>query len=347
MRALLLTSLLILVSCGKNNELQNSKNSSNAVESSKPYFTFNHEEGRSKFRNKLLNAIVAESFPSEQISIELKHNDELDSNELNPKELEDYKSIEQTMAKVVVSFSGHTDIFLMPDGLPVVEIAKRLSIKADPDHGLKFLKSDYVKTTKGQIFYLVSVNHEELMVNDQNFYQKPVTLNEKFTAEKVKLDGSKKFEFTVKYTYFTQQLAMQAFSKPVGGRQSKGCWETDSCINFCNYNMQVPTAEYAKASAHFGELGFAVKINGKIFPLEALKATQASDDSFKFSVVENEASLGESGLQIITLELPASQVTTPGTSCGVNGTADIGHKAEFAVGLTVWGRGEELRKIKL
>jgi hypothetical protein len=356
MRALLLASLLVFISCGKNNELQGSKATAtlSAVELNRPYFTFNHDEGKSKFRSNLLNSIVAETFPSEQISIEFKYHDELDSNPVNTRELEVYKSKEQVMAKVVVSFTNRIEIFFMPEGVLVTSIAEKLLLQPDTDHSFKLLPTDYIKTTKGKTFYLVSVNHEDLMTNDQKFFQHPRVLAENFTAENIKLDGSKRFEFTVKYSFYTQQLTLQDFTKKIGSRMVKGCNEDGSCITYCTYKLPVPSSEFAKVSnATLSELGFGMKINGKVFPLESLNVQQTSDNSFKFSIVENEATIGESGLQIINSPLPSSKVATSGqqyggnTSCSINETANVGHRAEFNVALTEWGRGEELRKIKL
>jgi hypothetical protein len=346
MRLLLITSLLIFISCGKNNELKSSS-ANNTIEL-KSFITVTHEEGKSNFRNKLLNQIVEETFPSENKDIKIKRYDELETYPIDTRDLNNYKAKEKTMAKIIVSFSSRWEIYFLAEGIPVQELAAKLALQADPDHSFKLLQTNFLKTTKGETFYLISVNHSDLMINDQKFYKQESDFKNKFSNQKIKLDGSKKIEFTVSYSYLTQQLALKDFSKQISTRSSKGCWEDGSCATYCEYKMNVPSNEFVKDnSSSLNNLGFSVKVNGKVFSLESLNAEKTTADSFRFSIVESESTLGESGLEILTTAIPSTQVFTPGTNCGINGTANIEHRAEFSVIMEVWGRGEELRKIKL
>lgn len=349
MRTLIILSTLALLSCGKTKDLGNANAISKKVELNS-FVTIPHEEGKSVFHKKLLNAVVEENFPSSTPQT-FKAYEELSDYKMDERDLRDYKEKENLLTKVVFAFSNRTEIFFLPANIPLGSIPQKLDLKAEKDRTFKLLKNDYIKTNVGSVVYFVSLNHEDLILNDQDHYVTKFEMKDKFTERTVMLDAQKKFEVEVGYNYFVQSLTPQIYKHKAPTRNS-GCAESGTCGG-CEYKRLI-AGDFVKVEAtSVSQLGLGIKVNGKLIENSDVVSSVAPSGAFNMVLKQAEYSLNGGSLEIIQLSaegITASQSAYDLTNACINVPAETitrAAKADLSVTLKVWGRGEELRKIQL
>ena len=220
------------------------------------------------------------------------------------------------------------------------------------DRSFKYLKNNFIRTNRGSVVFFVSVNHEDLILNDQNYYHAKFELKDKFSEKTVMLDSQKKFELEVGYNYFIQALRPQVYKHRAPGRNS-GCAEAGTCGG-CEYKRLV-AGDFVKTEAtSTSQLGLAVKVNGRVISEADTVSKIINTGALSIILKPTEYSLNGGSLEILQQEaIGLSSAQSPyevSPACTGNiATENVvrSAKAELAVTLKIWGRGEELRKIKL
>ncbi|MBC7427592.1 MAG: hypothetical protein H7336_03205, partial [Bacteriovorax sp.] len=136
---LLILISLIFVSCGvKENALSKLPSSTYSLEQ-RTFITIKHEDGKSIIRSKILNQFVEEEIPSTEAAIQIDKGDELIGNEMDQRDLKIYAANEKSMAKIIVSFTDHEEIFFVPKDVPLKTITARLNLKPEAERVFKWI----------------------------------------------------------------------------------------------------------------------------------------------------------------------------------------------------------------
>lgn len=350
MRAFLILLSLLAISCGKNTNNLGGEKAISAVEQ-KSFLTIALTEGKSSFRPKILNSVVEEFFPSENKDLKIKINEELEKFEMDARDLKTYSEKEKNLAKVIVSYPSRTEIYFLQENVPLTDLVSKLGLPFEEDRTFKLLKTDYVKTYAGGVFYLVHLNHDDLIKNDELFSVVQSDFKNQFAAKEMIVDSRKKIEVDVTYAFYIQKIVTGSFT----GR-STNCRsvsrEADDC-GPCTYQKYIPSTEYVlSAPSSLNDLGFALRINGKVFNVQELKLTKVSEGKFT-AVIATDINIDKQHIEVIQNPsqsyIQGSQGFNYASSCITrnNENITISSKANVSVNLKILGRGRELKVIKL
>lgn len=355
--SLIIITLAALVSCGKK---ENNLGSSVSIEAfeQKNFLTIPHDEKNSLIRSKLLNSIVEQSFPALVNNSEnlVKKNDELNKFEMSERDLKNYQEKEKAFSKVIVSYSNREEIYFVPAKIPVANLVKELELSVETDRVLKLMPVDNVKTYSGGTIYIVSANHADLMKNDQLFYQTKSEAMNNFTNQSLLIDSYKSVVLSVDYDFYLQKLSTQAFTGNTV-RCTPEAREEGSCGAQCTYKRNMPSAEFEKVNEKSLEkLGFSVRLADKMISVNDLVVMNQKDGHFEVKIGLQEIVGDNFTLGIVQMPSVNYQRSAPGFDyteiCrgsyrSVNGNVTIQSKVNFSVTVNVFGRGAELKKIKL
>lgn len=357
MRAsLIILSLAVLVSCGKKSNNLGSSVVMDAFEQ-KSFITIPHEENKSLIRSKLLNSLVEQTFPAlvENPSSKIQNNDELKNYEMPEKDLKNYQDKERGYNKVIVSYQDREEVYFVPERALVANLISDLELSAGADRVLKILPGASEKTYKGGVVYIVSVNHEDLMKNDHNFYKIQTNALKGVNGQSLLIDSYKGVILSVDYEFYLQKLAPQSFGGKVI-RCTRDLIEAGMCGVQCGYVRNMPSGAFEKGTEqNLGNLGFAVKYGNKTVSASDLVITNQTSNHFDVKIESQEASGDDYALEVVQLASSTYQRSAPGynyTNCGaadqnVNGNVTIQSKVNFSVTMTILGRGAELKRVKL
>lgn len=320
----------------------------------KSYLVIPHGEDGSVIRSKLLNEVVEQSFPANKLVAEfkIKNNDELHGFAMSDRDMKSYQLKSSTMAKIVVSYSDHEEVYFLPQKIALDEITEELQLIPEKDRVLKVLPNEYLATSKGVAFYLVNVNHEDLMMNDQKFFQsEAVEYKNSFLV-----DSYKAASLLVDYEFYLQKLSPQAF----GGKKircTRDLIEAGMCGPTCSYTRNIPVNDYSVAvETDLAKLGFSVKYSDKTKSVSEFKVNK--DMSAHFEVeLESQQTIGDVySVEVVKTPSSTYQVYSAAydysNMCGgadknVAGDLTIQSQVNFKVKVVLKGRGIELKTIKL
>src|SRR5690606_36451437 len=162
------------------------------------------------------------------------------------------------------------------------------------DRTFKMLKTDYVKTNIGSAVYFVSLNHDDLILNDQNHFVEKFEMKDQFTEKTMMLDSQKKFVVEVSYNYFLQNLTPQTYRHKAPSRNS-GCAEAGTC-GACEYKRLV-AGDFIKSEAtSASQLGLGIKVNGKLVNNDDVVSSPFKDGAFSMVLKQEEYSLNGGSL---------------------------------------------------
>lgn len=352
--SLIILSLAVLVSCGKKTNDLGSTVVASAFEQ-KSFLTIPHEENKSFIRSKLLNSLVEQTFPAlmDNPDTKIQKNDELKNYEISEKDLRNYQDKEKVFNKVVVSYPDREEIYFVPERVLIANLPGDLELSAGTDRVLKILPNDNDKTFRSGIVYIVSVNHEDLMKNDHNFYKTQVNALNK--GQSLLIDSYKSVILSVDYDFYMQKVAPQTF----GGkliRCTSELIEAGMCGYQCGYKRDMPSGEFEKVTERsLGNLGLAVKYANKTVAVSDLAITNQTDSHFEVKI-ESQEGLGDNyTLEIAQVASSTYSRNAPGysyTNCyasdqNVNGSVALQSKVNFSVTMTILGRGAELKRVRL
>lgn len=347
---LLILLTLVFASCknGKVNALSDSEFTSPLAQ--KSFLTIKNEDEIFYFRGKVLNSFVEEKIPSGKEYHQLKFGDELTFVDLDQRDKNIYKEKETNEAKVIVSYLDRTEVYFLPENISLAQIISKLNLIPDPERYFKWVKTDITKTYKGSVLYLVSLNIEDIIVNDQSFYKDTIDLNNNFAGQKIKLSAGRLLTFDVKYSIFTQVETVQDF-EGTGIRCNSQTRESGDCGK-CYYQRNVAGgATNQAAQLPLNELGFAVKLGDKTYEINNFKAEQL-DGSFRMELNSSEFDIRKD----VEVELVAPAISgitkiTAGynyrgscESTNHSGAITLGRSVTASVTAKLWGRGKEILK---
>lgn len=354
---ILITLATVLVSCGKKENTLGSSVVTAAFEQ-KDFLTIPHEENASLIRSKLLNIIVEQTFPAQTLNPEnsLKKNDELKNFDMSERDLRNYQDKEKGFSKVIVSYPDREEVYFVPERVLVVNLVSELELAAGTDRVLKMLPSDNDKTFKGGVFYIVSLNHSDLMKNDQRFYSIETSNMKNLTNQSLLIDSFKSVILSIDYDFYIQKLVTQSFATKAA-RCTRDTIESGECGRVCSYKRDMPAGDFEKASeTSLNNLGLSVKYADRSVGLNDVEIVNKKDGHFEVKIENVEALADNFTLQIAQSSSATYQRSANGyaysNDCqghekNIYGNVTIQSKVNFSVTMTTFGRGAELKKIKL
>lgn len=352
----LILLLATICSCGKEtNEISTYKKESSYV--SEKSLSIPHNENGSLIRSKLLNKIVESNFPDVKVvpSNIIQIHDELKNSDLLESELKDYEIKEKILTKVVVSFSDREEIYFVRDKIPAQNLVATLNLNPETDRKFKLMPTPYSQTFIGATFYIVSVNHEDLMRNDQDFYSVESSSNN--LADVFYFKSFQSILIKVDYDFKVQSLGPVGYKAP-DIKCGRGESPMDGyCGSQCSYTANLPIDNFERTTPkNLQELGLVVNYFSASVDVGQIPVSNARDGHFEIKINSKEAA-GET----FTLKfLKTASSTYSGRSARYNfvGPCNLNDKAittpytlntqvNIKVAVKKFGRGEELRKIIL
>lgn len=281
--------LFTMASCGqKINELPRSKSSSAFI--SEKAMVVPHADNTSTIRAKLLNKIVEISYPAtgENLVNAIQPHDEIRNVDLSENELKEYELKEQKYTKVVVSFSDREEIYFIKDQIPVQDLALVLGLRLEFDRKLTSILNPNKKSLPGSVLYLVSVNHEDLMKNDQQFYS--VESEVKNFQGKINFENYKAFVVKVDYDFQVQSLVPVVYTAPKI-RCTRESIEDGRCGSECNFTANLPANKFEKVTpANLQDLGVVVREDDVLMSFDQLSIQNAKKGYFEIIIRSSESS---------------------------------------------------------
>ncbi len=365
MRAFLFILLLsALGSCGKKSNEINSNNDTKGLNGyngvsafvSEMALTIPHPESGSNFRSKLLNKLVEGTYPPlEENSKNIIYiHDELQNAELTEAELKDYEIKEKILTKVIVSFSDREEVYFVQEKILAQNLISTLRLKSEENRKFVIVSNPFTETFFGLTFHVVSVNHEDLMLNDQSFYNVDFPINN--FHEKNKIENYKKYLIKVGYDFKIQVLSPVAYVAPKV-RCTKDMKEADMCGSGCNFTTDLPANDYKKANPkNLQDIGLVLKLGVKEIKLDQLPLDNFKENSFIIYLDSIKNINEEETFEFLKAPDPLYTGISPhygfGSGCNsIDKAAVSAHslrtQTNFSLKMTVFGRGEELTKINL
>ncbi len=347
---LLILLSLAFVSCGqkKTNELSSAEFKSSLEQ--KSFQTVTETDSIIYFRGKLLNSFVEEKIPSDNLTYKISNRDELTFAEISDRDLKIYTDKEKSAAKVIVSYADRTEIFFLPENVPLEIIPSKLNLKNEAARKFKWVTTNITKTFSGAVLYLVSLNLEDIIQNDQRFYKETFTLGQNFASQNMKLVTGKSLELSVDYSVLLQGEVGQQFAGR-GVRCTRDLIEAGGCGQ-CSYTRNVPSGSYSKtATLPLNELGFSVKIGDQVFSLNEFNPI-VQNENFKIEINSSTFDLRrETSVQLLSsapagISKHAPAYNYAGFCATTSDGAEIAlaRKVEASVTATLLGRGAEFLK---
>lgn len=353
MKLPLIISLLILVSCANKEQalIPNKKpfyesqetlepESKESVDSTyKSFLTIPHTDGVKDVRNVLLNALTESEMNKAPLNI--KERVELESTPMSTNELSRYSANESEFAKIIISTTTSAEVFFIPADLVLKKVASELGVINEENRVLKWLgASGEDKTIVGKTYYLISVNHLDLIKNDLSYYSHTINLTNRFKEMKLNYWRGSKLEILVDYKFFKETIIYKEQSKP----------------GICTFNQGFASGNFAAIESHsVSQLGFLKALNNNWEDVSDLNTERISANSFKITVTPEMILDKEFTIQFDTKETAALEEKVPnypiqgtcGWSYKLSTQVQLKTKSDFNVSVKVFGRGERLREIKL
>ena len=354
---LILSFMVTFVSCGKkdSNILKGSLGAE-AIEQ-KDFLTIPHEDNNSLIRSKLLNSIVEKDFPAlvNNPDNAVKANDELSNFEISERDLKNYQQKEKNFFKVIVSYVDREEIYFIAERILLSELINRLELSPGGEGRVfKMFSTDNERTYKGGVIYLISLNHEDLMKNDQKYYKERISM----TRNSIVIDSYKTATLSVNYDFYMQKVAAQNFRGTLVVRCNRDLLEAGiPCGQPCEYKRNMPSGDFEKiAQTNLSHLGFGLKYSDRVFSINELAIGKQQAGSFEVEIKSPDM-VGEDFYTLELVQMPSStyQRSAPGFDYSImcdgqrniNGDVTLQSKVNFSMAVTLLGRGAELKKIKL
>lgn len=361
MRLLILLLSLVLSSCGrpKDNAMRGERPFIARGEN-KVFLSIDHPNDVSLLRQKLLNTVVQSALkdPLRKTSDSISFRDEFIINNMDKDILlQDeviYKENEQWMSKVIVSYRDRLEVYFVPDLILVSRLIDVLNLKADADREFLWVNPHLKSTAKGSTFYLLSLNHDDLIANDEYFYQEEYDWGADYSTKELNILKNQKVEIKVNYDFLVQTGVPQRF---LGSNRLKCSRDLVEAGGFCGqhyYTRIVNGGSFEKTQmTDLANLGLDIEIGDKFFNPSQLNAHLESDGFFKILLNPSEmVNLISYKIAFRALPPPAyikkvmNYDLTPGCNpIHSSATEAFGAQSRFNIRLKVMGRGERLRSI--
>lgn len=357
MKTPLILSLLILISCtNKKQALIPNKKPFEVSEQSleetpsevveaveefeyKSFLTIPHIEKKSSLRNQLINVFTESSLQKKALVI--KERIELDATPMSTNELNRYKENENAFAKVIVSMTNGSEVFFVPENISLKNIVSKIGLTAEPDRKLKWLGVNELQLTeKSKSYYLLSVNHDDVIINDLDFYTNEINLSNRFAGQAVIFPTGTRLEINVSYKFLKERVADKLYVPS----------------DVCSYKQVEATGEYAEIeNQETSQLGFLFSKNKNWETVTNANAHRISNNAFRIHVLpkieldkEFSIEFSQNVTALITESFLKQRIKF---QCGwgftLGYTVELKTKTEFNIFIKVFGRGEKLREITI
>jgi hypothetical protein len=281
MHYLLIILSVLTISCKKENSLGNSASLLKA--DAKSALILQNEDNSFLARKKIMNQLVEEKIPSltNNLANRINPHDELVGFQMLQKELDTYVEKEKNMAKLVVSYQDHMEIYFLPNGFPLNQVFGTLRLQVDPERSFKWLKHDSSSAYPGGTFYLVSVNLDDIVKNDQNFFQEVTKQDKKLQDYLVKLPAGKALDVTINYNAFKQKEKIETV---LWSYQYCNYQNSVSCGQ-CSYKISAASDQFEKmAPPSLAELNLVVRVDEHDVGMDELHAKVMNGNVLRFKV---------------------------------------------------------------
>jgi hypothetical protein len=361
MPLLILLLTLIISSCGspKDNAMRGEQSFLSRNEN-KVFMTIDHSKS-SLLRQKLLNTVVQSAFKEPLVKKEhvVESRDEFIIGDKRQEMLiQDeviYKENEQWMTKVVVSYEDRLEIYFVPDGILVSRLITVLNLKPDNSRTFLWVNPRINSTQRGNTLYLLSLSHDDLILNDQDFYQEEYKLGNQFSEKVFSILKNQKIKLKVNYEFFVQAGVTVQFKGANPFKCTRELAEMGDCSGH-HYKRVVNGGSFEKTEMlNFDLLGFEVVIDNKSFLPTNLRAVHVAAGSFSAFIDTNELVDQDSYNISFKTSSPAALLRpshnfdiTPGCRpAHTSYTEAFGTQSNFSIEMVIFGRGEKLRTIIL
>lgn len=348
---LIILVTLVMTSCkGPNKTNALSEAGFNASLDQRAYLTIEDRDAVDFFRGKLLNQFVEDKFPSKGQGYEIKNYDELVNYNIGQEQLIAYAEMEKKNAKIIVSYTDHTEVYFLPENVPLTMIPSKLSLKAGLDRRFKWINTNITKTYNGSKLYLVSLNIDDIIKNDQKFFEETFDYKSQFANQKMRLSSGKMLELNLNYNVYAQNEEAVSF-KGTGVSCTKDLTEAGMC-GACHFTRNVPASSYSKVENFpISELGIALKVGEKLISLSDVK-TKFIPGGLKVNLDSTDFDEDRAvDLEIVTNALRSESKYTQGynytgfcKSTSNGGEISLGRKLESTASIKILGRGREFLK---
>lgn len=277
---LLLFVSLLFTSCSKKEQALSSNAFVSKAEQ-KSFISIPFSEGESKLRNKIIQKIIETKFAFKNPAEEIAPREEIGQDKLNTRELDLYLSQEKTSTKIVVSYTDKTEIYFVPKGILYTDLISQLGLRAEEGHIFKWFNVTVPKTYEGGVFYLISINHDDLMAFDRKNYSFIYNLEELNDVRSASLNGQMDIEVYIKYEYYRETLAhKEKQMDPSFCSGGLGC--------FCTYKVYAPSGNMNKVVPEVSWLALQFGINDSVKEMADFKYVNVSDSEIVFTISSDE-----------------------------------------------------------
>jgi len=320
-----------------------------------PQLVLPHAPHASILRSKLLLQLIERQFKSKEL-VKVAAEDEFkfnDSSDIRKQaNLSRFQIKSETQARVIVSFSEAINAYLVPSNVPVKSLIDELHIQTEAERTLVWISPEEGVTRAGQVIYILSVNHEDLMEIDRMTYSEIINVNTKSHEQQLKLKYGQVAEIQLEFDYFVQMLQVQKFNG-VTRRCKPEDMEAGSC-DPCTYNREVPSSQFkVQAITSFNDLSFDVVLGGKKVELSDL-SPKVVNNNLSIIISANNFSLeGDLDFRFVLSPRTFGVVTNGfnyGGACtqrNFSNTEILQSKAQSNMKVKVYGRGSLIKKIDL
>lgn len=319
-----------------------------------PKLVLPHTPMGSILRNKLITNLIEANMKTNKLTTILKEDEFklLDQQDAEPTNLERFKS-GSNEAKVIVSYSQALNAYLVPAGLPLKELETHLKIQNEDNRELLWITEKEGLTKAGQVIFLVSVNHEDLMEFDRHLYSEKI---EKLNIEGdliLNLQFGQEAEIKMQTDYYKQALHPQKFAGATS-RCKPQDYEAGTCEP-CSFDRQVPSSYSQQKSVNFNDLNLTVKMGDKKFSINSLSPIYEHERNLMILKINASTFTDEDSIDLrFTMNPKSFQVLTQGYNYSdkcllrnISQNEILQTKAINHFVIEIKGRGALLKSIKL
>lgn len=370
MRTILILSALLLFSCkSKNQPLIPNRTFSEQKTTETPsevstivteknidfdtqsFLTIPHLKSKGSLRNDLLNAFVDSALTKKEAVV--KNDIELDSTPMSEKELKVFKDKKQSMAKIVFSNSTAAEIYFVPANISLKDIANKLGLVSEADKKLKWMNSkESDLSMAGKTYYLINLNHEDLIKNDQLYYTNNIALNDKYRDTILKFPAGSLVQAVVQYQAYQETTVNHTLEAPGGCNNDR----YGKCALVCRFTLPQPSGSMSPVQENnISNLNFSFAFNKSWTSVHSGNVSNVTNNTFTLNfsadnLVDKEfeiqfAKADQSQVQhLFKATLISREVCTQRDQDRVG---FLQRGVAFYVQIKVFGRGEKLRQIEL
>jgi hypothetical protein len=192
------------------------------------------------------------------------------------------------------------------------------------------------------------------MKNDQQFYSAESAINN--FQEKIYFESYRPILLKVDYEFKVQSLAPVVYTAPKV-RCSRESLEDGSCGGGCSFTTNLPFNKFEKGTpSNVQDLGLAIKYEDALVRVDELSVLNSKDGYFEMKI--DSAEIVDNKLSFQVTQVPSAVYSKASTHYNFSSGCSSEDKTKVSpynqntqvsmnVKMKVFGRGEELKKIKL